>query len=75
MIEVAPKSEEIMTYAEAVLYCRFLDYNGRNDWRLPTSEEYKNNEKIINFAWYDGLDAHQSWKHNSRFAMPVRAIT
>ena len=74
MIEVAPRSEEIMTYEEAVLYSRFLDYNGHNDWRLPTSDEYKNNEKIINFAWYDGLNEEQLWKNNNRFAMPVRTI-
>ena len=25
---------------EAVLYCQFLEYDGHNDWRLPTMREW-----------------------------------
>lgn len=39
-IKLAPRSENQMTYKEAVLYCQFLEYNGHRDWRLPTYAEF-----------------------------------
>jgi hypothetical protein len=37
---IAPKaSERNLTFEDAVLYCRFLDIDGFNDWRLPTAIE------------------------------------
>ena len=39
MIEFALRSQNIMTYDEAVLYCLFLDLNGHKDWRIPTVTE------------------------------------
>lgn len=41
MIEFAPTSKNKMTYDEALLYCQFLDYNGYNDWRMPSVVEYR----------------------------------
>jgi hypothetical protein len=40
MIEFAPRSVDIMTYQEAVLYCLFLEYGGHKDWQLPTLEDF-----------------------------------
>jgi hypothetical protein len=39
MIEIAPKSENKMTYDEALLYCRFCNHNGHTDWRMPYFSE------------------------------------
>jgi hypothetical protein len=38
MIEFAQKSR-VLSYDEALLYCKFLDFNGYTDWRMPTFEE------------------------------------
>lgn len=35
MIELAPTSNEMMTYENAKLYVLFYDHNGHRDWRLP----------------------------------------
>jgi hypothetical protein len=40
MIEYAPISDNKMSYEEAVLYCRFCNAGGYQDWRLPTKTEY-----------------------------------
>jgi hypothetical protein len=54
MLEFAPQSpiERLMTYEEALLYCQFLDYNGHNDWRIPTSEEYQRIHWMM--GWHEG---------------------
>lgn len=55
MIELAPRSKNEMTYAEAVMYCVFLDYNGHTDWRLPTRAEYFLDANILienEISWY-----------------------
>jgi hypothetical protein len=58
MIEIAPSPKNKMVYADALLYCQFLNYNGYNDWRMPTKEEYyyinsKSRGSMINI-WYEG---------------------
>jgi hypothetical protein len=61
MIEIAPRSDNKMTYEEALLYCQFLTHNGHTDWRLPTMAEYSVHEEI--YGWFRGR-AHQdvhSW--------------
>jgi hypothetical protein len=38
--EISPKETEIMlSWEEAVIYCKFLEVDGRKDWRLPTCHE------------------------------------
>jgi len=38
--EIAPKSTEIQaTWDNAILYCTFLEVDGKRGWRLPTKEE------------------------------------
>jgi hypothetical protein len=57
MIEIAPTSTKQMTYDEAVLYCYFLEYEGHNDWRLPTLHEYYNHVAIT--SWHNGQPVSQ----------------
>ena len=39
-IEIAPKHTELtMSYEDAVLYCLFLNIDGKVGWRLPTLKE------------------------------------
>ena len=53
MIELAPRSEIIMTYEEAIFYCQFCDHNGYNDWRMPTFDEYFSDELLNSrVGWY-----------------------
>ncbi len=66
MIELAPTSENEMTYEEAVLYCAFCRHSGYNDWRLPTKEEYYADAEISiehTMAWYSQAlnDIHHWW--------------
>lgn len=51
MIELAPRTENEMTYDDAILYCTFCTHNGYNDWRLPTRDEYQDNNGLI-MSWY-----------------------
>lgn len=69
MIEKAPRTENEMTYEEALLYCQFLEYDGHSDWRLPTEEEY--HESDICTSWHVG-----TWWSNRRnwLVTPVRTI-
>jgi formylglycine-generating enzyme required for sulfatase activity len=42
MIEISPRDTEILAkWADAVLYCQFLNHNNYHDWRLPTLDEMK----------------------------------
>ena len=61
MIELAPQSEKIMTYEEALLYCSFLDHDGNRDWRIPTFEEWIEHRFDVSpkdklYRWYVGRD-------------------
>lgn len=57
-IEKAPGSMVFMSYEEAVLYCRFLEYNDHKDWRLPTEEEYAHHNL---YGWYLNDPASGMW--------------
>jgi hypothetical protein len=46
-IEIAPKETEIKAdWYNAVIYCQFLDIDGKTGWRLPTKKELN---RIYNF--------------------------
>jgi hypothetical protein len=69
VIELAPKSDCEMTVDEAFLYCITLQYNGYNDWRLPTEFEY-GYYAGLSFSWYTDRDQSEfNWP-----AIPVRDI-
>ena len=72
MIEVAPRSENRMTYEEAILYCQFLEYNGHSDWRLPTSAELL--EHASTRGWSDNDRAYSGLQYVLDHVTPVRDI-
>jgi formylglycine-generating enzyme required for sulfatase activity len=64
-VEVAPRSENKMTFDEAQMYCLFCQHNGKKNWRLPTRHEWEtiygwetpvwlveNDNVVINEMWY-----------------------
>ena len=65
MIEIAPSSENYMSYNEALLYCVFYNYNGYTDWRIPTRREWMNNSVLS--GWYLNRRNDIVWH-----VMPVR---
>jgi hypothetical protein len=69
MIELAPKSNTMMTYDEAILYCQFLEHNGHNDWRMPTKAESDSTEKI--WGWFQGRSVIPGHK---AVVQPVRDV-
>ena len=69
-IEVAPTSNEMMTYENAKLYVLFYKHNGHRDWRLPTLQEWLNHNPPL-LGWEDYAE------HSSdivRYVTPVRDI-
>lgn len=70
MIEQAPGSRINLSYDEAVLYCQFLDYNGHQDWRLPTYKEWKDSPGLV--GWY--LDRDPTFNLTAWMVIPVRDI-
>jgi hypothetical protein len=68
MLEIAPKTTNKMSYDAAVIYCRFLDYNGHRDWRLPTPEEWSRTN-IVWGVWYESKQGEFNW-----YVVPVRTV-
>jgi hypothetical protein len=66
LFEVGPVSKS-MSYDEAILYCRFLDYNGHRDWRMPTIPEAR---LIGSLGW--GQDDHDMEFASNLTVTPVR---
>jgi hypothetical protein len=57
MLEFAPKNTEIIAnWDTAIMYCQFLDIDGKNDWRLPTFDELYSLDGNI-----DDLELHGLW--------------
>lgn len=58
MIELAPPEYlKRMTLRDAVLYCQFLEIDGKRDWRFPTLNEVKTCKHIASMQdaiWLDG---------------------
>lgn len=67
MLIRAPRSPNKMTYEEAVIYCKFCDHNGHNDWRMPDRSEYVYFGSY-SMCWYDGI----SYPDSENYAIPVR---
>lgn len=56
-IVIAELTNQRFTYDEAVMYCFFLEQDGKKGWRLPTEKEYKLYDNI--WGWHH-LDARLS---------------
>lgn len=57
MIELAPEQYIThLTLADAILYCRFLEVDGKRDWRLPSLIEMQ-----VNKAIYERSMNHAMW--------------
>jgi hypothetical protein len=68
-ISVAPKTDNKMSYEEALLYCQFCNHNGYTDWRLPTLDEYLS-IGMHNFCWW----ASSLYLNNRKYVIPVRSV-
>jgi hypothetical protein len=54
MIEIAPIDRELkLNYEEAMLYCFSLNIDGKIGWRLPTKNEWYDNDALMG-CWYIG---------------------
>jgi hypothetical protein len=53
---IAPKTTRVRVdnLEEALLYCKFLDYGGYRDWRLPTAQEW-----VDSYELRDANDIHE----------------
>jgi hypothetical protein len=72
MLEWGIKSDNRMSYDDAVLYCAFCTYGCYNDWRLLTKPEYDDADLYQSDVWYldDALkDDSDGW-----YVVPVRDI-
>lgn len=72
MLEWGIKSDNRMSYDDAVLYCAFCTYGGYNDWRLLTKPEYDAADLCQSDVWYlnDALkEDSDGW-----YVLPVRDI-
>jgi hypothetical protein len=65
MIEVGKKSEFMMSYDEAVMYCFCLG----DGWRLPTSVEYYKADGVELGSWFVGKYTLHTWH-----VIPVRDL-
>jgi hypothetical protein len=64
-VEHGPRSENKMTYDEAIMYCFWFTYNGKKGWRLPTFHEFLDGN-----SWYkDAEITKRKW-----YVKPVRDI-
>jgi hypothetical protein len=74
MIGRAPESDNCMSYDEAVLYCRFCNHGGYNNWRLPTKDDYFTlRPRLSELTWYEGRQ-HNLDRLVRLYAQPVRDI-
>ena len=71
MIELAPSTENEMTYEEAILYCQFLEYDGHRDWRIPTKKEWSDYRYNI-WGWHKHYGV--LIMHVKHIVTPVRDI-
>lgn len=61
MLEFAAYTNKQMTYAEAILYCQFLEHNGHTDWRMPVFDDLSDVTTHLNtgskyYGWIEDDD-------------------
>ena len=69
-VEVAPRSENKMTFDEAQMYILFCRYNGKKNWRLPTRYEWETINGWETPVWLveeDNVVVNELW-----YVQPVR---
>ena len=69
-IEIAEVSDKNFTYEEAVMYCFFLEIDGKKGWRLPTKQEYNSSNNI--WGWYQDDERNKSGDLQHYRITPVR---
>lgn len=72
MIQIAPIADKKMTYDEALLYCRFLEYDGHTDWRMPNMFDWHQNTIEV-WGWLYDADLY-SGNDFKLHITPVRDI-
>jgi hypothetical protein len=80
-IEVSPISTMVrMTLSDALVYCLFLEVDGKRDWRLPHASELfhlvnsVNEHKPSGFAHWTTNDSLDDYETKSNIAYWVRAV-
>lgn len=69
MIEIAPIDRELrLSYEEALMYCFLLNIDDKTGWRLPTKDEWYDNDALMG-CWYFGRPSKGKW-----LLAPVRSI-
>ena len=73
-LEIAPREYWIKcTYNEAIIYCQFLNIDGKIGWRIPSFMEYLNTNKFDNQYGFYELLSHEKWGSNTKNnCVPVR---
>jgi formylglycine-generating enzyme required for sulfatase activity len=69
-LEMAPRSQNKMTFHEAQMYCLFCRHNGKKNWRLPTRLEWETINGWETPVWLvekDNVVTDKDW-----YAQPVR---
>jgi hypothetical protein len=59
MIESAPVIYKSMNFAEAQMYCLFLEHNGKKGWRIPSIKEVEHIEQH-HYMFLNDLPYHVS---------------
>jgi hypothetical protein len=69
MIEIAPIDRDLLlTHDEAMIYCFSLNIGGKLGWRLPTKDEWYDNNALMG-CWYIDRPSKGKW-----LIAPVRSI-
>lgn len=61
-IMIADEHIKEMNYHNAELYCKLIDIEGYNDWRIPTFNELKSYvpDAFLDYRWFWTLDDYIS---------------
>jgi hypothetical protein len=71
-IEIAEVSDKNFTYEEAIMYCFFLEIDGKKGWRLPTEQEYNSYNNV--WGWYQDDQRYKPGDLQHFRITPVRDI-
>ena len=69
-LEMAPRSQNKMTFDEAQMYCLFCRHKGKKNWRLPTRLEWETINGWETPVWLvekDNVVVNEMW-----YVQPIR---